>query len=865
MSIAAGFEGGTGRNVAHAGLESGRVGRDSSGSPARTFHCNFSSVKGGGRESAAGALDYALRLGEYADDAGDVEHTAGHPEAVEEAAALIEATARIKRGPTADRIVVKLTVELPAHSTAEQRAACAEAAVADWRQRGHEAVAAVHVHGEEREQPHLHVVVAARPIAPDGTVDRSARLWAGADGKDRVRAERKRVADLVNEHCPGPVRFHPGRLADTGIERPAKKRIPQGAFRAARKQIRAEPEKAPEIEAALYATSRKERDGQRAAHKARTAEIIEFRKAGEWPPPSQRARLAAERRRAEIRADTAEASVATLTAEKRQAEGRVRELEAAAKADAKAEKKAGTGLPAAWTLPPDVLLKAGEAVAQAAKERRDKNDSASTFRPLHGIADSPVLTFTPEKRGLLKTQPATWRYKDTRRYAGEKAIEIAQPDIVKINLDRPNWRAAAEALSRVLVADALEDGAEKKAGPETPGEARRAGRRADRAEMIAAATRVAGEHTRAELQAVAAALKGEKRQAERRADEAEGRVRELEARQVQPLALTERQRPVLEEVCGRYGLGDPVNDAQAQLLAFHKLHEERDERKRREAEAKTKAEKEKIEEAVRRAREDGKREAVLAQQEAEEEDRDGRGTGRADGEDRGPIVAGGGNDDGDRDGAEIGGGDPDGGGQHTGAVPADGDPRHSGAPEEAAVEPGVVGDGPAAEVVEVRAEGPGLDRVAVGDGVLPAGSALVRLAGLADAARQRGAGRTAAPGPQADLVEGVAAAADPLAAARAHVFTVHPYTGRTADHGVGDPLEDDTAKLRDQYKDAAAQQRYAAKQQTEDSRPVFREDGRHATVLWGQRLVDIETHALKRDIELNPTQKRKTDRGRDGR
>ena len=179
---------------------------------------------------------------------------------------------------------------------------------------------------------------------------------------------------------------------NTGIERPAKKRIPQGAFRTARKQIRAEPEKAPEIEAALYAASRKERDGQRAAHKARTAEIIEFRKAGEWPPPSQRARLAAERRRAEIRADTAEASVATLTAEKRQAEGRVRELEAAAKADAKAEKKAGPGLPAAWTLPPDVLLKAGEAVAKAAEKRWERNDSASTSRPLHGIADSPVLT-----------------------------------------------------------------------------------------------------------------------------------------------------------------------------------------------------------------------------------------------------------------------------------------------------------------------------------------------------------------------------------------------------------------------------------------------------------------------------------------
>ena len=85
-------------------------------------------------------------------------------------------------------------------------------------------------------------------------------------------------------------------------------------------------------------------------------------------------------------------------------------------------------MPAAWTLPPDVLLKAGEAVAQAAEKRWERNDSASTSRPLHGIADSPVLTFTPERGSVLRKRPATWRYKDTGRYAGEAAIEIAQPD-----------------------------------------------------------------------------------------------------------------------------------------------------------------------------------------------------------------------------------------------------------------------------------------------------------------------------------------------------------------------------------------------------------------------------------------------------
>ena len=101
--------------------------------------------------------------------------------------------------------------------------------------------------------------------------------------------------------------------------------------------------------------------------------------------------------------------------------------------------------------------------------------------------------------------------------------------------------------------------------------------------------------------------------------------------------------------------------------------------------------------------------------------------------------------------------------------------------------------------------------------------------------------------------------------ARAHVFTPHPYTLTTADHGVDDPLEDDPAKLRDQYKDAASQKRYAARQQTEDGRAVFREDGRHAVVLWTQRLVDIEAHALERGIELNPPRRRPAaERGRGG-
>ena len=116
-------------------------------------------------------------------------------------------------------------------------------------------------------------------------------------------------------------------------------------------------------------------------------------------------------------------------------------------------------LPAAWTLPVDELIKAGDVVARKAAAKWGVADSSPTAMPLDGIDGVPVLTFTPV-RGLFRKKPASWRYEDAGRYAGEAAIEIEQPDITDRNLDEPNWTAAAEALSRALVTDALEDGAE---------------------------------------------------------------------------------------------------------------------------------------------------------------------------------------------------------------------------------------------------------------------------------------------------------------------------------------------------------------------------------------------------------------------
>ena len=566
----------------------------------RTFHARFGSVKMGAGQTARTRIAYVHREGQHAKDAGDVEAIAGDKEAVIAAADRIRDTARVRRGKTAERILATQVVELPMESTAEQRQACADAFVADWRERGHQAVAAVHVHGEDRPQPHLHVEIAARPVHADGAVDRSELLW---HGREPVKKERGRVADLVNRTCDPDPPYHPGGFRDIGVERQPRTRIPSGRFRAAREEIREaraanDTDEAARIEAKAYAVSDQERGGKRDARVARTAEIIEFKAAGLPARPSQRARLAfaepalkAERDRAgavreahaatvaravqgleqagewlgeaRARADGAEASVATLTDEKRQAEtradraeGRVGELEElnavqtkyvtdwhgdhnaelpdlaaveglslawanmrAWKAEArkKAEDEAAAkeaaeqaleaerdsteekiaeavrraletepdpappgpadlpvpeappaavpaeaaqpDLPATWTLPLGELMKAGDEVGLAAAKKWLMKDSSPTSMPLDGIADSPVLTFTPE-RGLFRKQPASWRYEDTGRYAGEAAIELAVLVSADRNLDAPNWRAAAEALSRVLVTDALKDGAE---------------------------------------------------------------------------------------------------------------------------------------------------------------------------------------------------------------------------------------------------------------------------------------------------------------------------------------------------------------------------------------------------------------------
>ena len=279
------------------GVENRRVGRvigdDGGERIVRTFHARFGSVKLNSGTSPRSRLAYVFREGKHRGERGDVEASAGDKDRLLAAADRIAASATVRRGPRAERILATQIVELPAESTARQRAACAQAFVDDWTARGHEAVAVVHVHGEEQPQPHLHVEIAARPVDAAGTVDRSVRIW---QGRPSIYAERSTVADIVNRTCRPEPPYHPGGFRDIGVERAPKRRIPPRPFRAGRAEIRAalaagDADRAGEIEGEVYAVSRSARAEIRAAAMARREEIAEFQAAGLPPRPSRRRRL----------------------------------------------------------------------------------------------------------------------------------------------------------------------------------------------------------------------------------------------------------------------------------------------------------------------------------------------------------------------------------------------------------------------------------------------------------------------------------------------------------------------------------------------------------------------------------------------
>lgn len=261
---------------------SGRIGRDAQGRQTRTAHIHHTPVHVG--TDIAHTVDYALREGQHEDRVSprtgepigkaDLEATAGDRKRLEKVIAAVDAAALKRRGRTAEKIAVKIVIELPVDSSREGRQRMADAVVAHYWARGYEAVAGVH---GRTVQPHLHAVVAARPVAADGTVDRTPSRVLLRGGKAELRAERHRLAELVNVTLGQLVRFWGGRdaeLAEPGIVgRAPKRRVPMPRY--VREQDEIDPAAAEERRA------RAERERAEAKVRAETRAAEKARKAAE--------------------------------------------------------------------------------------------------------------------------------------------------------------------------------------------------------------------------------------------------------------------------------------------------------------------------------------------------------------------------------------------------------------------------------------------------------------------------------------------------------------------------------------------------------------------------------------------------------
>lgn len=197
-------------------LFSGRVGPNGT----RTFHCHFSSRKVDGAINSA--VDYLARENDFEHKQEDFEFLSGEVDLLKKTCDEIHKTARVRRGPTAERVLIMTVVELPAEMDEIQRRKTAEELVHFWKERGHVAVAAIH--GNGIVQPHIHLAATARPVSvSNGCIFVDRDTIPPLRDRMAVRSERKKVAEVINEVL-GRDYFHPGKLKDTGINRPAQKR-----------------------------------------------------------------------------------------------------------------------------------------------------------------------------------------------------------------------------------------------------------------------------------------------------------------------------------------------------------------------------------------------------------------------------------------------------------------------------------------------------------------------------------------------------------------------------------------------------------------------------------------------------------------
>jgi len=214
------------------------------GPTGRTFHIQVKSTGrgNGGAAKAIAGLDYNAREGKHARRRDELELEGGRDR--REMAEIVRAAERANQRKNG-KISLSGEIELPARFTAVARKAAAEG-IAQWfESRGCPAHWAIHTLNDRKEfQPHLHWTASARPVVQVGG------RWVGTApgrqgepvkaviaGPAAMQAFRRDIAGIINsvagEHrIELEAAWSGGRLADTGIERPAKARLPIAVYKA---------------------------------------------------------------------------------------------------------------------------------------------------------------------------------------------------------------------------------------------------------------------------------------------------------------------------------------------------------------------------------------------------------------------------------------------------------------------------------------------------------------------------------------------------------------------------------------------------------------------------------------------------------
>ncbi|HVI52080.1 MAG TPA: MobA/MobL family protein [Candidatus Sulfotelmatobacter sp.] len=209
----------------------------------RTFHIEVKTItkrkvgkKQGGAAQAIAGLDYDARHGKHSRRRDELELEGGRDR--REMAEILQA-AEAANTRSNGKVALDLEVELPLEATPDQRRQIVERVAAWFENKGCPTHWAIHSRNSTKElQPHFHMTVTARPVHQvDGGWVGTAPGRRGDPGPPAVinggaemeNFRRQVVAAAVNDVTG--LNWHGGRLEETGIDRPAKRRLPMAAYK----------------------------------------------------------------------------------------------------------------------------------------------------------------------------------------------------------------------------------------------------------------------------------------------------------------------------------------------------------------------------------------------------------------------------------------------------------------------------------------------------------------------------------------------------------------------------------------------------------------------------------------------------------